>query len=408
MWYHDHALGLTRVNLLSGLIGSYVLRDSIVEDKLNLPKGPEFDRNLMIFDRSFNKDGSIYMNRTGDNPSIHPQWQPEYFGDAIIVNGKAWPYLKVTRRKYRFRIINASNARFYRLALTKGLSFVQVGSDASYLAAPVATRSVLVSPSEGADVIIDFSSTKAKECVLKNDAPYPFPSGDPVDHLNSKIMKFVIIDDDGKVYDESKIPRKLASYPVATTEGAAATRYITLNEYESATGYPTHLLINGKTFDDPATETPRVGTTEVWEVINLTEDNHPFHIHLATFQAIRVRELVDLDAFKACMTAGNDDAVACNVSGHASGKLISVPPYEKTWKNVVKMVPGYVTTLIVKFNLLEDGGGGNGSYPFDATAEPGYVYHCHVSFQNLIPFYILAFLLIILVIIYLELVNVIK
>ncbi|KAI3454918.1 hypothetical protein Pfo_011581 [Paulownia fortunei] len=248
--------------------------------------------------------------------------------------------------------------KFYRLSLTNGLFFIQVGSDASYLPSPVITQSILVAPSEGADLIIDFSSTKANECLLTNDAPYPFPSGDP--NHNYPI-------------DNSKIPRKLTSYPVATTEDAVTKRYITLYEYESSTGDPTHLLLNGKKFEDPVTETPKVGATEDWEVIKLTEDNHPFHIHLATFQEIRVQELVDFDALKACMTA-NNDAVACNVTAHAAGKLLHIPSYEKTWKNVVKMVPGYITTIVVKFNLLHD----NVSYPFDATGEPGYVYHCHI------------------------------
>lgn len=371
LWYHDHALGLTRVNLLAGLIGAYVLKDEPLEAKLKLPRD-EFDLHLVIFDRSFRKDGSIYMNSTGDNPTIHPQWQPEYFGDAIIVNGKAWPYLKVKPRKYRFRIINASNARLYGLSLTENLPFIQIGSDASYLPSPVKTGHILLAPSEIADVIVDFSKIKGQECLLTNDAPYPYPSGDMVDHLNSMIMKFVVAFDGHE--DASQVPQQLVSYPRATIKEANKLRYISLNEYESATGDPTHLLINGKRFEDPVTETPKVGSTEVWEVINLTEDNHPFHIHLGKFQAIKVQELVNFEEFKACMTKKND-AIACNVTGHATGKLIPVPPYEKTWKNVVKMVPGHVTTIVVKFNLVEK----NAPYPFDATADPGYVYHCHVS-----------------------------
>ncbi|PKI44277.1 hypothetical protein CRG98_035351, partial [Punica granatum] len=111
-----------------------------------------FDHALVVFDRGFRVDGSIYMNSTGNNPSIHPQWQPEYFGDAIIVNGKAWPYMKVRRRKYRFRIINASNARFFQFFFTNGLEFVVVGSDSAYLEEPVKTKEKLLAPSEIVDV----------------------------------------------------------------------------------------------------------------------------------------------------------------------------------------------------------------------------------------------------------------
>ncbi|KAI3463727.1 hypothetical protein Pfo_020390 [Paulownia fortunei] len=377
LWYHDHALGLTRINLLAGLIAPYVIKDPAMEAKLNLPSGPEFDRHLMVIDRSFYADGSLYMNSTGNNPTIHPQWQPEYFGDAIIVNGKAWPYLQVQRRKYRFRIINSSNARYLRFSLTNGLSFTVIGSDASYLPSPVTSPSILLAPAEIADVIIDFSLSTSKESLLTNDAPYPYPAGNPVDQLNSKIMKFVISPGSSIPSDVSNIPPAVKSYRTAVAADAArtaaVTRYITMYEYQSAAGTPTHLYINGKRFTDPVTETPRSGTTEMWEVINLTGDNHPLHIHLAEFQAIKVQKLVDLPGFTACMTSKND-ALACNVTGHATGPLLAVPAYEKTWKNVVKIEPGFMTTVVVKFNLVDN----DDPYPFDATAEPGYVYHCHI------------------------------
>ncbi|KAK6921264.1 Multicopper oxidase, type 1 [Dillenia turbinata] len=372
LWYHDHALGLTRVNLLAGLIGAYIIRDTALDAKLRLPLGPQFDMPLVVVDRSFNVDGSLYMNSTGNNPSIHPQWQPEYFGDAIIVNGKAWPYLQVKRRKYRFRIINASNARYFRFALTNGLSFIQVGSDSSYLPTPVPTQTILLSPSEIADVVIDFSTTTANESILTNDAPYPFPSGNLVDSLNGKVMRFIIAPGAPDPPDDSQVPPTLKSYPTPMTYKAVTTRYIVLYEY-GPSGNPTHLYINGKRFEDPVTETPKSGTTEIWNVINLTNDNHPLHIHLGTFQATKVQQLVNINTFTACMASLND-AVSCNVSSYATGSLFSIPPYEKTWKNTVKIEPGCQTTIVVQFNVVDD----HGAYPFDATAEPGYVYHCHI------------------------------
>ncbi|KAI6683486.1 hypothetical protein NL676_029399 [Syzygium grande] len=154
----------------------------------------------MIFDRSFNTDGLLYMNSTGNNPTIHPQWQPEYFGDAIIVNGKAWPYLQVKRRKYRF------------LSLTNNLTFDQIGLDAC-----------------------------ANEFILTKDAPYPYPTGSPADQLNSKIMKFIFQPGAPNPPDDSKVPPKLKPYPTATTIEATRTSYITLYEYQSAAGTSTHL-----------------------------------------------------------------------------------------------------------------------------------------------------------------------
>lgn len=374
LWYHDHAMGLTRVNLLAGLIGAYVVHNPDIEGPLGLPYRDEFDRPLIVFDRSFCTDGSIYMNSTGNNPSIHPQWQPEYFGDAIIVNGKAWPWMMVRRRKYRFRIINASNARFYRFFFTNGMRFIHVASDSAYLAHPVMIKKILLAPSEIADVIIDFALSTSDVAILANDAPYPYPSGDPTDEINGKVMKFVI--NRHPEIDTWHIPSTLIEYPVPDLSSASTTRYIAMYEYTSDSDEPTHLYLNGKSYEEPATETPTVGTTEVWNVINLTEDNHPLHIHLGLFVALDQTELVNIDEFRECMMKLND-AIECQVSKYARGKQIEVPVHESGWKNVFKMRPGYLTKIIVRFSFIHS----NASYPFNASAEPGYVYHCHVSLK---------------------------
>ncbi|KAL9463356.1 hypothetical protein AB3S75_001212 [Citrus x aurantiifolia] len=370
-WYHDHTMGLTRVNLLAGLIGAYILRHPDVEAPLRLPSGDVFDRPLFVFDRNFLTNGSIYMNSTGNNPSIHPQWQPEYFGDVIVVNGKAWPRMTVRRRKYRFRIINASNARFFRFFFTNGLRFIHVGSDSAYLGKPVVTNDTVLAPAEIADVVIDFSESTSDVAILANDAPYPYPAGNPVNDANGKVMKFIILKN--RETDPWRVPEKLIEYPSADLSAASTTRYIAMYEYTSNTGKPTHLLINAKTLEDPVTETPKVGTSEVWEVINLTGDNHPLHIHLGLFKTLDQTELVNLDEFTACMNKIND-AIKCNLSKHARGKKLAVPVHEQGWKNVYKITPGYVTRILVRFSYVH----ANASYPFDATAEPGYVYHCHI------------------------------
>ncbi|KAK4484179.1 hypothetical protein RD792_011400 [Penstemon davidsonii] len=371
LWYHDHAMGLTRVNILAGLCGAYIIRHPEIEMPLGLPYEEEFDRPLVVFDRSFRVDGTIYMNSTGNNPSIHPQWQPEYFGDAIIVNGKAWPYMIVKRRKYRFRIINASNARFFKFYFNNGLEFIHVGSDSAYNEKPIMIKEILLAPSEIVDVVVDFSKSNSDAVVLSNDAPYPYPSGDPVNEANSEVMKFII--KANHVVDTSKIPSKLIKYLAPKLSDASVTRYIAMYEYTSNIDEPTHLYINGKSYEAPVTETPKVGATEIWNVINLTEDNHPLHIHLGLFVALDQTELVNLDKFKECMLKMND-AIKCQVGKYARGKKIEVPAHEKGWKNVYKMMPGHVTKILVRFSYIHT----NESYPFDATAEPGYVYHCHI------------------------------
>nr|POF08750.1 multicopper oxidase lpr1 [Quercus suber] len=292
LWYHDHAMGLTRVNLLAGLIGAYIIRQPNVEAPLGLPYGNEFDRPLLVFDRAFRSDGSIYMNSTGNNPSIHPQWQPEYFGDAIIVNGKAWPRMTVRRR-------------------------------------------------------------------------------DPVNEANSKVLKFII--NGHHELDTWRVPKKLMKYPGPDLSSVSHTRYIAMYEYTSDIDEPTHLYLNGKPYEAPVSETPKVGATEIWNIINLTEDNHPLHIHLGLFKTLDQTELVKVEEFKNCMTKIND-AIKCQISKHARGKKIEVPAYEKGWKNVYKMKPGAVTKILVRFSYIHS----NESYAFDATSEPGYVYHCHI------------------------------
>lgn len=374
LWYHDHAMGLTRVNLLAGLVGAYIIRHPEVEAPLGLPFGDEFDRILMVFDRSFRTDGSIYMNSTGNNPSIHPQWQPEYFGDAIIVNGKAWPRLTVRRRKYRFRIINASNARFFRFFFTNGLQFIHVAADSVYLEEPVATNETLLAPSEVADVVVDFSKSKSNTVVLANNANYPFPDGDPVNEANGKVMKFII--KQNQEVDTWRVPKKLIAYPSPDLSSVSQTRYIALYEYVSDTDEPIHLFINAKSYEEPVTETPKEGTTEIWNVINLTEDNHPLHIHLGLFVVMDQTKLINIEQFKACMMKLND-AIKCQIDKYARGKKLKVQPQEKGWKNVYKMTPGYLTKIVVRFAYIHT----NASYAFDATAEPGYVYHCHVSLE---------------------------
>ncbi|KAK7269862.1 hypothetical protein RIF29_22640 [Crotalaria pallida] len=371
LWYHDHAMGLTRVNLLAGLLGSYIIRHPSIEGPLGLPTGNEFDRPLIVFDRSFRTDGSIFMNSTGNNPSIHPQWQPEYFGDAIIVNGKAWPRLTVRKRKYRFRIINASNARFFRFFFTNGLKFTHVASDSAYIQKPVTTNETLVGPSEITDIIVDFSQSKSNVVILANDARYPYPSGDPVNKANSMVMKFIILPH--QEVDTSRVPKKLIEYPAADLSSVSHTRYIAMYEYTSDIDEPTHLYLNGKPYEAPVTETPKAGSTEVWYVINLTEDNHPLHIHLGLLKVLDQTELVSLEKFKACMTKLND-AIKCHVGDNTRGKKVRVPAHEKGWKNVHKMMPGFVTKIVVRFSYIHT----NASYGFDATKEPGYVYHCHV------------------------------
>ncbi|PKI44276.1 hypothetical protein CRG98_035350 [Punica granatum] len=184
-------------------------------------------------------------------------------------------------------------------------------------------------------------------------------------------MKFII--DREPELDTSRIPKKLIRYPSPDPSSASQTRHIAMFEYTSPVDEPTHLYLNGKPYSYPATETPRAGTSEVWYVINLTQDNHPLHIHLGLFKVLDQTEIKDLGEFKDCMLKIND-AERCHLSRHARGKKVDVRAHENGWKNVYKMMPGYMTKILVRFAYIHS----NSSYVFDATAEPGYVYHCHI------------------------------
>lgn len=307
--------------------------------------------------------------------------QPEYFGNVIVVNGKAWPYLKVERRKYRFRIVNVSNARFFRFALHNGLPFTQIASDSNYLPAPVLVRDFLLAPSEQADVVIDFSKSATDEIILMNSAVYPFPSGDVVNNQNSKVMKFILETQKYSSLDQVKqnlIPQRFIPLPDVRREKISNVRHITLLEYESKLVTPTHLLLNGLPYDAPVTETPKAGSTEIWHVINLTEDNHPVHLHFADFLILHQEEVNNPETLELCIQAKG--LTPCNmvhyIGGH--GQKLRPPVNERGWKNVVKCNPGHMTTIFARFGLVN-----NEPLPFNASAEPGYAYHCHVSVPQL-------------------------
>ncbi len=191
LWYHDHAIGLTRLNIYAGLAGFYFIRDSH-ERSLNLPNG-NFEVPLLLQDRSFHEDGSLsYPEQPANNTSgFKPSIITSFFGDTIVVNGKVWPYLEVEPRKYRFRLLNAANARFFRLTLDSGQKFIQIGTDSGFLERPIAVKSLLLAPAERIDIIVDFSNMEGKSILLKNDAPTHFPIGDPVDsETTGTVMQF--------------------------------------------------------------------------------------------------------------------------------------------------------------------------------------------------------------------------
>lgn len=358
LWFHDHALGVTRLNVYAGMAGFYFLRgpdeetaqlpgwsgDDLVQEAAGGFRGttaylPEIE--IAIQDRMFDTHGKLYFPNVGINPE-HPEWVPEFIGDIITVNGKTWPYLSVAPRKYRFRLLNGSNARFYELWLQSlatgvmGPVINQIGTDGGLLDAPVVIDpnlggKLILGPGERADVVIDFSANPGAVWTLRNSGRTPYPKGGPPQGSTvGRIMQFIV---NGTMVsaanpanpgtDKSLLPAALRAPLVQLTNnwttapnpaipGTKKVRLLTLNEFMGPGG-PLEVLVNNTKWggqsvapeitnpvaqqdftavtnsDDSVTyysETTDEGKTEIWKIVNLTADAHPIHLHLVQFQLL--------------------------------------------------------------------------------------------------------------------------
>lgn len=326
LWYHDHRMDFTGPQVYKGLAGFHIVRDE-EEEALGLPDG-EREVPLMIADRAFAGNGSF------DYPSLDPSLkgepgvQSEYMsgvlGDCILVNGAPWPELEVTNTRYRLRILNASNARRYRLALDppprEGSAFVQVGSDQGLLPKPLAHEKIDVAQAERFDVIIDFSGYSVGESVtLLNE------NGKG---STANVMRFVVA---RKGKEESRIPSKLSEIRPLKRSDATVEREFRFARGGSEKNGMTLWTVNGEPFDpDRIDADPELGATELWRIraLNLA---HPFHIHLAPFQVLT--------------TGGRDAPGPCNAG----------------WKDTVNLESGGEAEVLIRFENYRG----------------KYVFHCH-------------------------------
>lgn len=390
LWYHDHALGITRLNVLMGLAGFYLLRDPHnphnPHNPLNrhdsvLPSG-KFEIPLVIQDRSFNDDGSFDFPSVGVNPDIHPYWFPEFFGNTILVNGKAWPNLDVKQQQYRFRILNGSNARFYNLMFSNQMPFAQIGTDGGYLPKPVQLISLRLAPGERADILVDFSAlTAGSKLILQNDANAPFPSGDPADPQTvGQIMQFTVID--SQPIQPAILPPVFNT--IVPLRSCDKKRTLVLFEVTGPNG-PLEVLLDGQKWSSPISELPLVGSTEDWEIVNLTMDAHPIHLHLIQFHLVSRQDLLSTQYINDWLVLNGQPPLQ-----HPT-KVLPVEPYlldgpvgptahENGWKDTIQALPDQVTTIRVRFapqNVHKAFPGVN-LFPFDPSKGPGYVWHSHI------------------------------
>ena len=328
LWYHDHALGINRLNVYAGLLGAFFIRDN-VEDSFHLPKG-KYELPLILYDRLLTRHGQLLYPVSPDPQS---PWVPEVFGNAILVNGKLFPYLDVEPRMYRLRILNGSNSRFYNLSFASDAPFYQIGTDQGLLPAPVPLTNLEIGPAERADLVVDFSEHRGAPLILKNDAVV--------------VMQFRVSKQ--RVTETSSLPRALRPVTKIPESRAVQTRLLTLNEYVNKAGNPVMLLLNASHWKTPITEKPVLGTSEIWTLINPTNDSHPIHLHLVRFQILDRRTYVPwlFQSKRELHFLGPPEPPDANEAG---------------WKDTVRAHSKMVTRIIVPFE------GFTGRY----------VWHCHI------------------------------
>jgi spore coat protein A, manganese oxidase len=333
LFYHDHAMGITRLNAVAGLFGQFLIRDNF-EDSLRLPSGP-YEIPLCVYDRLFQLNGQLEYPK---------RWTDDYDGNALLLNGKLFPFLEAEPRPYRFRILNCSNGTFFSFSFANDSfslvpgneHFLMVGSDQGFLAAPLEMRRLALTPGERADIVVDFSPYAGQTIYLKSSS---FP-----------IMQIrVSASESGKAVSFPALPSKLRALERTPESAARKTRELTLMDYMDAKGTITHMLLNGAHYDMPVTEKPALDSTEIWTLINQTDEPHPIHLHLVRFQ------ILDRQPF-------NPETYM------QTGKLVytgpAIPPdaQEAGWKDTVRADAHHATRIIVKFE------GYKGRY----------VWHCHV------------------------------
>lgn len=513
LWFHDHALGLTRTDILSGLEAFYFIREANNEPQ-NLPGGA-YEIELVIQDRQFDTNGQLFfpdgspngnpanpialcgdgtsldpcLNGPPPNPNIHPFAVPEFFGDVAVVNGVPWPVLTVEPRRYLFRILDGSNARMYRLGFPNanpkksGAPVYIVGGDDNYLNKPAliydpskpldkfglpftgftGNTGVFIAPAERVYVIVDFTGLAGQTITMTDDIPAPFPTGGlipgaPNQMGLAQIMQFKVTaplqgTDTSCNPAAGACTRPTPIVALADEIGGVAPgvkidkiRQFALKEHEGqgGSGGPVDVFVNNTRYDGTMspgidlakfpggiTELPQVGSVELWEIINLTADAHPIHVHLSQFQIVNRQSfrgnsntLVGgyYDAWGAAFfdSSGNlpfgcvnltdifadtqnpqnpcpgygpplpydqvnaDGALGGNpaLGPYLNGSVVPPTPGESGWKDTVKSYPGMVTRILLRWTPsdvpLANSSAGQNHYTFDPSDGPGYFTHCHI------------------------------
>lgn len=432
LWYHDHALGITRLNVYAGLAGFYILRDDAdtgqPDNPLNLPTFP-YEVPIVIQDRCFDASGELFLPATGEaeetsldlddgntftaiTPLPDPSIVAEFFGDVIVVNGKAWPKLDVEPRHYRLRFLNGSDSRFYVLKFQDSaggdFDFWVIGTDQGLLNEPVSVSQLLIGPGERYDVVFNFTSLPTgTQVFLRNFGPDdPFKGfnadgtlsdgeGGELDPAFEDTTRQVMLFEVSLALDTSRPDEFDPADPLRSDEPNDP-RSPVINEIDIDPGPPVTVrrlglfegldefgrlqpllgaeteedVIESLIWADPITENPGVGDVEEWEVYNATEDAHPIHLHLVRFRIVDRQSFEQKDGADPFLTTKQQQqhdgtfgvGLKLNLDNiQLVDDAAAPPPEEAGWKDTAVMLPGQVTRVRAKFD------------------RPGrYVWHCHI------------------------------
>jgi spore coat protein A, manganese oxidase len=415
-WYHDHTLGMTRLNVYAGPAGFYIIRGGPDGDKAVLdsrdgtiavlpgpapiendkfpPNKTYYEIPIAVQDRSFNTDGSLFYPDTREffdeivgpfipDGDFSPIWNPEFFGNMIMVNGNTWPFQTVEQRRYRFRFLNGCQSRFLILDFNQipGVEVWAIGNEGGFLSAPVnltATNDnqLLMALAERADLIVDFTNVPVGNYVLANVGPdEPFGGGDPHQppeegdfdpsdpESTGQVMQFRVVPAVAPDPTTPPVFLQLPTFPLLPAE--TMTRPLALiekmgegfdadgNELEGPVEALLGTVASGLTVEklwmDEVSENPAVGSVEVWEFYNTTGDAHPMHIHEVAFEVVN-REGLVLD---------EEGDVAQPIQ--LDGNIMPPESWETGVKDTITALPGQVTRVKMHF--------GNGGQ---------FVWHCHI------------------------------
>jgi spore coat protein A len=314
LWYHDHRMDFTGPAVYRGLAGFHLVRDA-EEDALPLPHG-ERELPLMITDRAFAADGSLHYPSLSAMPGVEEPYIEGVFGDVILVNGAPWPVAEVSATRYRMRVLNASNARRYDLALDPPQPFTQIGSDQGLLDAPRVHEHLPIAPAERYDLVVDFGG---------------YPVGSEVTLVNrlgtgstAQVMRFRVA---RRGTEDSHVPDRLSEIEPLDRAQATVTREFSFRG--GLVGDRHGWTIGGLPYSPSRIDArPRLGDVEIWRFV--VDLHHPIHLHLVNFRVL-------------------------SRGGHEPG------PYDVGLKDTVDLRPGEAVEVIARF----DGYRGR------------YMFHCH-------------------------------